>query len=347
MVPRQRDDGQRGRPGRTERGEPLPHVTFRADQRGLLQQFRGDQGLRLGLAAVQVGVLNLVRGGPVAEPVSQRVVEVLAAGAHAADVQGEERAGQIAVGGHVGADHQRSLGDHVQRAERRVPLGHPLGHWGAPHLPRLLGQVKERLPAFGQLGGERHVLRANRGDHDRDALAHRVVDQLERLAEAGALIRGERELIVPAVVAEPLPAPHHPADLDQLAGPADGGVVGHAVPALDHLRAGRAEAEGEPAVRDVVQPGRGHRGQCRGARIQLENAGGQLEPLGLGRDIAELAHRVVAVGLRHEHDAETGLLVVGQLRDCLSEAPGVVDRHPDAHAPAFRSTLTEFRSANE
>ena len=347
MRGRQRGDGQRGGPGLAERGEPVADVAFRADQRGQLEQLGRDQGRRLVLPAVQVGVLDLPGLGLVAQPPGQGVVEVLAAGAHPADVQREERPGQVAAGGHVVADHQRGLGDHVQRAERRIPPGHPLGDRAAPHLAGLLGQVEERLPALGQLGGERHVLRADGGDHDRDALAHRVIDQLERLAEPGAHRRRQRDLVGRPVVAEPLPAPDHPADLDELAGPAHRGVVGHTVPALDHLRAGRADAEREPAVRDVVQPGRGHRGQRRGARVQLKDPGGDLQPLRHGRDVAELADRVEAVRLRDEDDPEAGLLVVGEFGDRLGEAAGVVERHSDPHDRAFRPTPAESRSVNK
>ena len=105
---------------------------------------------------------------------------------------------------------------------------------------------------------------AERGDHDRDALADGVIDQLERLPETGALIAWQGERVVPALVVKALAPPDHPADLDQLPGTAHRGVVGHAVPALDHLRAAGAEAQREPAAGDEVEPGRGHRGQRGG-----------------------------------------------------------------------------------
>src|SRR5580692_3677463 len=107
--------------------------------------------------------------------------------------------------------------------------GLAFGERGVPRDRRLLWEVEDGLPALGDLGGERDVLRAERGDDDRDALPDRVVDQLERLAEAGAALVGQR--VVLALVVQPVAAPHHPADLDQLPGPPDRGVVPHAVPA--------------------------------------------------------------------------------------------------------------------
>jgi hypothetical protein len=74
-----------------------------------------------------------------------------------------------------------------------------------------------------------------------------VVDQLERLAEAGAAFRERDRVVLPGEL-EPLAPPHLPADLDELPGTADRRIVGHAVPALDHLRARCAYAEREPAA---------------------------------------------------------------------------------------------------
>src|SRR3712207_8812144 len=49
--------------------------------------------------------------------------------------------------------------------------------------------LHDALPIFlRDLGGELDVLRAERGQQHRDALADRGVDQLERLSETGALL---------------------------------------------------------------------------------------------------------------------------------------------------------------
>ena len=205
-----------------------------------------------------------------------------------------------------------------------------LGHRVAPDRAGLLRQVEDRHPGFGQLGGDRDVLRADGGQGDRDALADGMVDQLERLAQPGAPL--QRQLVVPALVGQPVAAPDHPADLDDLAGPADRRVVRHAVPALDHLRAGRAEPQREPAARDVVQPGRGHPQQRGRARVQREDPRRDLHPLGLGRDITQLAHRVEAVGLGHEHDVDPGPLEVGQLHHGLGESARIAQKHSYPHA---------------
>jgi hypothetical protein len=64
-----------------------------------------------------------------------------------------------------------------------------------------------------------------------------MVDHLERLAEAGALARRERDAEVASLVGERLAPPDAAADLDRLAGGADRRVERHPVEALDHLRA--------------------------------------------------------------------------------------------------------------
>jgi hypothetical protein len=247
---RQRGDVQGGDAGLAVGGEAVANVGLGTDQRGQLEQLRGHQSLRLGLAAVQVGVLDGLGLGLVAEPARQVVVEVACPRAHAADVQRDERPDQVAQAGHVVADGQRRARDHVQRTQRGVTERASLGQRAAPHRGGPLRQVEDRFPGLGQLGGERHVLRADGGQRDRDALADRVVDQLERLAQTGTPLPVplQRQLVVLALVGQRLAAPDHPADLDDLAGPADWRVIRHAVPALDYLRAGRPDPQREPAA---------------------------------------------------------------------------------------------------
>ncbi len=223
----------------------------------------------------------------------------------------------------------------------------PAASGASPHRSRPLGEVEDRFPALGQLGDHLHVLRAHPGHEDGDPLPYRVVDQLQRLAEPGPLPGGQRQLVVPAVVDQPLAAPHHPADLDDLPGTADRRVVGNPVPPLDHLRPRRPDAEREPAAGNVVEPGRGHRGQRGRARVQLEDPRGDLQPLGPGGDEAKLADRVEAVGLGHEHDLQARLLVVGELLHRLRETARVVQRHPNAHRdrPFAATARTAWRTA--
>src|ERR1700734_3811186 len=118
---------QRRDAGLAVRGDPVPHVAFVADQRGALEQFGGDQGGRLVLAAGQVGLLDLLGRGLVAEPAGEVVVEVAPLGPHAADIQREERTGEIALVSDVVPDGQRCLRDHVKRPEGGVSFRGPVG----------------------------------------------------------------------------------------------------------------------------------------------------------------------------------------------------------------------------
>jgi len=67
-----------------------------------------------------------------------------------------------------------------------------------------------------------------------------MVDELERLAEPRALIRGQRQLIDVTVVLDPLAAPDLAADVDDLTGGGQRLAIRHTVPALDYLRSTRS-----------------------------------------------------------------------------------------------------------
>src|SRR3712207_9405477 len=75
--------------GLAERGHPLGDVGLRADERDRPHQLLGDGGGGLVLPAVEVEVLDGARLVLVAVTPGEVVVEVLAAGAHAADVEGQ------------------------------------------------------------------------------------------------------------------------------------------------------------------------------------------------------------------------------------------------------------------
>ena len=66
-------------------------------------------------------------------------------------------------------------------------------------------------------------------------------------------------------------------ELDDLAGAAQRLVVGHAVEALDDLRAGGAEADDRAAAGDVVEAGRGLQQGAGGAGVDVEDAGADLD----------------------------------------------------------------------
>ena len=186
-------------------------------------------------------------------------------------------------------------------------------------------------PAVGDLGGEFDVLRAERGEIDRDVLAHRMVDQLQGLAEPRALILRKRELVVRAVVHHDLSSPDRTTDLHDLALTAEGLVVLHAVEPLDDLRAGRTEAEDEAPARDCVEPGSGHRDRAGGAAVDVEDARTELHGVGLRSEVTEDRHGVEAVKLRHPADIDAGLLQIGGFGRSQPRVAGVREHHRQLH----------------
>jgi hypothetical protein len=98
--------------------------------------------------------------------------------------------------------------------------------------PRFLEGVdaeEDRDPAVGDLRGQLDRLAPDRADEDRDPVPHRVEVELQRLA----LTAGQRQLIVLAVVLQPLLAGDDPAhDLDVLACATPRLRVRNAVPPL-------------------------------------------------------------------------------------------------------------------
>ena len=145
-----------------------------------------------------------------------------------------------------------------------------------------------------------------------------MVDELQRLAEAGALPLGQRDLVARPVVLDALAAPHLAADVDDLAGAAERLVVGDAVEALDHLRARRAEAEDAAAVGQGVDAGGGHGDQRRRAGVDRQDARRDLDVLGAGREVAHDADGVEAVGLGDPDHVEAGLLELDDLVDAAA-----------------------------
>ena len=228
----------------------------------------------------------------------------------------------------------------LERPELGVALGQAGVEVGAPHLLRLLGQEEQRHPAVGDLGGHLDVLRAERRDPDRDPGPHGVGDDLERLAQPGALLgRAAAACSAPVVGEAVLAGPHLAADLDDLPGAAERLVVRDAVPALDHLRARRAEAELAAAVGEGVDARRRH-GEERGRPgVDRQDARRDLHGLGAGGEVAHEARRVEAVGLGHPDEVEPSLLQLGDLVGRLLEPTGVAELHADLHR-GLRAELT-------
>ena len=260
------------------------HEPLGAAEVGELEELRRDLGRRLVLLAVEVEVLDLGGLGLVAVAAHQVVVEVATLRPHAADVEGHHGAGHLARPARASSPMATTPPAAISRGPSvGVALLGTGGEVGAPHLVRPFGHEEDRQPTVGLLGGHGHVLGTQRGHPDRDPVTDRAGDDLERLAEARALIRRQRELVVATVVGDALAAPHRAADVDHLAGAPERCVVPDAVEALDHLGAGRPEAEDEPTVGERVDPRRGHRHERRGAGVDRQDAGADGDRLGAWR----------------------------------------------------------------
>ncbi len=159
------------------------------------------------------------------------------------------------------ADRQHAAGRDLERREFRVALGQPGVEVGAPDLVGLVGMEEGGEPALGDLRGHLHVLGPQAGHEDRDALTNGMIDDLEGLAQTRPLVLGQRDLVGAAVVFDPVASPYLAADVDDLPGPGQRLVEGHAVPSFDHLGAGGADAEHEASARNGVEAGGGHRRQ--------------------------------------------------------------------------------------
>ncbi len=111
-------DPERADAGVAVDGEALADDVGRAAQRDGVDERVGDRGHRLLALAFEVEVLDLLRLGLVAVALDELVVEVLLARAHAADVQGDERAHGVARGLEVVGDAQADGGRDVEVLER-------------------------------------------------------------------------------------------------------------------------------------------------------------------------------------------------------------------------------------
>ena len=124
-----RVDRQHGDAGLLERADALLDVALRADEVRQLEPLARHRGGGLVLLALEVQVLHLDGLLLVAVGAGDVVVEVLAAGAHAADVQRDARAGRsrgsclLLVADEVVADRQHAAGRDVELLAARVALG--------------------------------------------------------------------------------------------------------------------------------------------------------------------------------------------------------------------------------
>src|SRR3954454_6371787 len=180
-------------------GEPLAHVVGRPAQRHGVDELVGHRGGRLVALAVEVEVLDLLRRRLEAVAHGERVVEVLLARAHAADVQRDERPHPVARGQEVVADRDVDRRRDVEAVERAVRPRRALLEQ-RPQIADVYGREEDRDPAVGDLAGELRVLRPDRREGDRDPFLPRRDRQLERLARPV----GQRQLERLSVELEPL-----------------------------------------------------------------------------------------------------------------------------------------------
>ncbi len=275
----------------------------------------------------------------------QRVVEVLADGAHATHVQGSRRASHVAQRRHLGlgSDGGEAAGHDVHRPERGVTLGKTPLEVIAPHLGRSLGYEQGWQPTVGELGCQLDILGAERCQQDRDVRSRRVGDDLERLAEAGALGLGKRKLVVLAIVGQLLFAgPDLAADLNDLAGAAERRVVGNTVPPLDDLRPRRTETEDATAATQHVDTDRCHGQQGRRPAVDRQDARRDLDPGGDGGQVAHHRWGVHAIGLGDPNQVDSRLFVFDDAFGHCLDVTGVVQGHAQLH----ETTLERDRDAN-
>src|SRR5207253_2641271 len=86
---------------------------------------------------------------------------------------------------------------------------------------------EDRQPTVSELGGQFHAAVAERCQVDRDPVTDGVGQDLQWFAQAGPLLRWQRQRIRLAVVLDDLAAPDHATDLDDLARALKRPVVGN------------------------------------------------------------------------------------------------------------------------
>ncbi len=230
------------------------------------------------------------------------------------------------------ADRQHPAGGDVEPPSSRVASRQPGLQLLAPDLLVLLGDEHDRQPAVGDLGSCRDAEALEARPPDGDLAADGVVDQLQRLAQPRSLAGRQRHLERLSLEVELLfTLPDHAAGFDVLLDPLHRLVVPHAVEAFDDLRTAGPEAEHEASVTDVIAARSSHRHQRRCARVDVDDAGADLDPLGLGGEVADLADRVEAVRLGDPHLIEADLFELDHAIDRLFEPAGVIDHHRQLH----------------
>jgi len=155
---------------------------------------------------VEEEVLDLDRFLFPAVALEEVVVEVLASRPHPPDIEAGVGACGFAGLGDLGAvaEGHVAAGEDHQFAAIGVAFGEPGVEVVGPHVAELVGHEEDGEPAVGDLGGHLDVLRADRRDDDGDVGPQRVMHELQRLAEPGALVGRQRQLHGLAIVFDAL-----------------------------------------------------------------------------------------------------------------------------------------------
>ena len=292
--------------------------------------------LRLGVAlvAAEVEVLDLLGLLLVAVLAGEVVVEVLAARAHAADVQREERPREVEQ--RLGL---RTLADGDHAAGRDLQAGPaPPGVWPCPCRAR---RPRRSGPARGGRGTaasrrrtppspRRSSGRAPRSRSGRTG-ARACVSSLSGLPSPVPCPSGSGRVKMPSCRSVSRRRPRRTRSTISRVR-AERLVVRHPVEALDHLRPARPEAEDRPALRHVVEAGRGLQDRAGGARVDVEDRRPDLDRLGLGGEVPHQRGGVEAVRLRHPQRVQPRLLERGHLVGRLPGVAGVHQLRGELHA---------------
>ena len=235
-----------------------------ADERDLVDERVGYGGGRLLLATLEEVILDRDRLILEAVALGEAVVEVLAPGAHPADVERQHRLEEVAARVDVVAHHDGHEGREIP--VRRAPAAdrETLLERGAVHGRSTLGREEDREPAVGDLRRERDVLRADRGEVDRHLRPGGVDDDLQRPAETRRARAAVGDVVMlPVVLERRLAAEDRAHDLHVLPRPGERLAPRLAVPPLGDLRARGPEPEEHAAAGEDVQGG-DRRRCCRG-----------------------------------------------------------------------------------
>ena len=205
-----------------------------------------------------------------------------------------------------------------------------------PELGHVLGREQRRDPAVGDLGRQRRVLRPDGGQEHRDPLLHGRDRQLQRLA------RAVRQRQLQRLALDTRRARRDSAirtTVDVLARALELAAEALPVPALGHLRPGRADAEDHPPAGELIQRRRRHRRHRRRAAGHLEDRRAEPDLRGRLREPAEDGRRVGPVGLRGPHR------VVAEPLGLLDEAELVLGRQAEAPVSDVHAELHAARDA--